>query len=85
MLIGLPPRDLLEEISHVIQQTGKDSETFFRKNLGVTNEWIYDPEPTRLRDRFKPKFTSEKMVPLRHRTLAETVIGLMHAVFTIIV
>jgi hypothetical protein len=34
-------------------------------------EWIYDPEPTRLRDRIKTRSTSEKMVPLRHRTLAE--------------
>ncbi len=71
MLIGLPPRDLLEDIAQAISRTGKDPEAFYRKSLSVTREWIYDPEPTRLRDRIKPKFTSEKMVPLRHRTLAE--------------
>ena len=71
MLIGLPPKDLLEDIALAVTALGKDPETFYRKNVSVTKEWVYDPEPTRLRDRIKPKFTSEKSVPLRHRTLAE--------------
>ena len=70
-LVGLPPRDLLEDIALAIARAGKDSEAFFKKNLSVTNEWVYDPEPTRLRDRIKVKSTSEKTVPLRHKTLAE--------------
>ena len=71
MLIGLPPKDLLEDIALAVTALGKDPESFYRKSVSVTKEWVYDPEPTRLRDRIKPKFTSEKSVPLRHRTLAE--------------
>ena len=71
MLIGLPPKDLLEDIAHAVMTLGKDPESFYRKSVSVTKEWVYDPEPTRLRDRIKPRIVSEKSVPLRHRTLAE--------------
>ncbi len=41
MLIGLPPKDLLEEVALAVSHLGKDSEVFYRKNLSVTKEWIY--------------------------------------------
>jgi hypothetical protein len=40
MLIGLPPKDLLEDIWQAVMRTGKDPEAFFRKNLSVTQELL---------------------------------------------
>ena len=67
LLIGLPPRDLLEDIAAAVVRAGKDPDHFFQKSLSVTREWVYDPAPARLRDRIKTRSSSEKTVPLRHR------------------
>jgi hypothetical protein len=40
MLIGLPPKDLLDDIWQAVMRTGKDPEAFFRKNLSVTQELL---------------------------------------------
>jgi hypothetical protein len=37
-LIGLPPKDLLEDVYAAWQRAGKDAEAVLRKNLTVTRE-----------------------------------------------
>jgi hypothetical protein len=37
-LIGVPPKDLLEDIWQAVARAGKDPEAFFRKNVSVTKD-----------------------------------------------
>ena len=70
-LIGVPPRDVLEDVAAALIAEGVDVDQFFENACKVTGEWEYDRSKARLVDRVQQKFSSERSVPLRFRTLAE--------------
>ena len=70
-LIGVPPRDLLEDVAAALIAEGIDVDQFFENACKVTGEWEYDRSKARLVDRLQQKFSHERSVPLKFRTLAE--------------
>lgn len=73
VLIGVPPRDLLEDVARAVFAEGLDVDYFYRRACSVTNEWVYDPARQHFADRFKQRrfIEKEKSVPLRFRTLEQ--------------
>ena len=39
----------------------------------VTNEWVYKPGTGDVRERFVPRLTSERTIPVAHRDLCEVI------------
>lgn len=70
-LVGLPPADLLPDVCAALSKEGLDPIESLRRCVTVTNEWVYTPGPQELRDRFTPRYTKERMVPIVHRELHE--------------
>ena len=70
-LVGIPPRDLIEDLAQALLREGIDVDAFFEKACQVTADWKYDRCQARLVDRIQQNFSNERMVPLRFRTLAE--------------
>ena len=70
-LVGIPPRDLIEDLAQALLREGIDVDAFFEKACQVTADWKYDRCKARLVDRIEQKFSNERMVPLRFRSLAE--------------
>ena len=70
-LVGIPPRDLIEDLAQALLRQGIDVDTFFEKACQVTSDWKYDHSKVGLVDRIEQKFSHERTVPLRFRTLAE--------------
>ena len=70
-LIGVPPRDLIEDVAAALIAEGIDVDQFFENACKVTGEWDYDRSRARLLDRIQQKFCNERSVPLKFRTLAE--------------
>ena len=71
ILCGVPPKDLIEELSQALIAAGINVDQYFKTACSVTNEWVYDESIGRVKDRFKLKFNSERGIPLKNRTLAE--------------
>ena len=67
-LVGLPPKDLLEDVAQAFCDNGLDPDECFSRACDVTTEWQYDRSAFLLRDRFKQRFVSERTIPLKHRT-----------------
>ena len=67
-LIGLPPKDLLEDVAQAFSQNGLDPDECFARACDVTQEWEYHPSGFLLKDRFKQRYVSERTIPLKHRT-----------------
>ena len=67
LLIGLPPKDMLEDIAQALVENGLDPDEVFERACNVTQEWEYDRSATLLRNRFKQRYVSEKTVPFKHR------------------
>ena len=70
-LVGIPPRDLIEDLAQVLLRQGIDVDAFFEKACQVTGDWKYDRSNAKVVDRIQQKFSNERSVPLRFRTLAE--------------
>ena len=70
-LVGIPPRDLVEDLAQALLREGIDVDSFFEKACQVSGEWKYDHSKARLVDRIEQKFSHERSVPLRFRTLGE--------------
>ena len=70
-LVGIPPRDLVEDLAQALLREGIDVDSFFEKACQVSGEWKYDRSKARLVDRIEQKFSHERSVPLRFRTLVE--------------
>ena len=70
-LVGIPPRDLIEDLAQALLREGIDVDSFFEKACQVSGEWKYDHSKARLVDRIEQKFSHERSVPLRFRTLGE--------------
>ena len=72
VLIGIPPRDLVDDVARAVYAAGLDVDEFYRRACSVTNEWTFTSQATnnladRLQQRlFKP---DGKSVPLLFRTL----------------
>ena len=59
VLVGVPPKDLLEDLAAALVARGVDVDKHFEDACSVTRGWIYDREALRLRDRIKVKFNTE--------------------------
>ena len=70
MLIGVPPKDLIEDVAEELHRGGIDADAYFEDACKVTGEW-HDRTKARLVDRIQPKFSQERTIPLKWRTLAE--------------
>ena len=72
MLLGIPPKDLIEDVAQALLRQGIDVDAFFEAACKVSSEWKYDPTKARLIDRIQQKFNHERAVPLKSRTVAES-------------
>ena len=70
-LVGIPPRDLIEDMAQALLCEGIDVDAFFEKACQVTADWKYERSMAKVVDRIQQKFSNERTVPLRFRTLAE--------------
>ena len=71
VLLGIPPKDLLEDIAAALHGQGVDVDKYFEDACSVTREWVYDREAPRLRDRIKVKFNNEHALPVKLKALDE--------------
>jgi len=71
VLVGVPPRDLVEDVARGVYAAGLDVDEFFRRACAVTNEWRYEPNHPHIPNRIQQRQFTEKSVPLAFRTLAE--------------
>ena len=71
VLVGVPPKDLLEDIAAALLGRGVDEDKYFEDACSVTREWVYDREAPRLLDRIKVKFNSEHALPVKLKALDE--------------
>jgi hypothetical protein len=75
--VGLPPKDLLEEVARAWRDAGLDVEACFEKAASVTGEWEYVPcragsDPcTNISKRLRVQYEEKRRVPLKLRTLKE--------------
>ena len=70
-LVGLPPMDLLPQIYAAWRAAGLDPVECLRRCATVTNDFVYQPGPLELRDRFAPRRVTEKSIPVVARELYE--------------
>ena len=71
VLVGVPPKDLLEDIAAALLARGVDVDKYFEDACSVTREWVYNRDAPRLRDRVKVKFNNEHALPVKLKTLEE--------------
>ena len=79
-LIGLPPADLLDDVAEELLRRGIDVNAFFKAACTITGEWVYTDAPTGLspgaardvRSRLRPRLEARRRIPLKLRTLKET-------------
>ena len=70
-LVGIPPRDLIEDLAQELLRQGIDVDAFFEKACQVTADWKYERSMAKVVDRIQQKFSNERTVPLRFRPLVE--------------
>ena len=70
-LIGVPPIDLIADVAAALKRAGLDADTVFRTATSVSQEWDYDAVAP-VNNRFHQKRREERTVPMRHKTLVET-------------
>jgi hypothetical protein len=70
-MVGLPPIDLLTKIFAGWKAAGYDPVQCLRRCATVTNDFVYHPNPSDLRDRFAPRFVRENTVHVVARELHE--------------
>ncbi len=71
LLVGLPPKDMLEDVAAAWIANGLNVDDCFKRALSVTGEWVYDPSQGPLKTRIRQRRMSEFTIPLKNRTLAE--------------
>ena len=72
LLVGVPPKDMIEDVAQALTAAGIDADKFFEKACTVTREWNYDKaNHARVKDRIRQKINNDHGVPLKFRTLAE--------------
>ena len=63
--------DLMEDIAAALKAVGFDADANFKRACSVTGEWVYTPGEGPVKDRFKPKWNSERTIPLKNKQLSE--------------
>jgi hypothetical protein len=72
LLVGVPPKDMIEDVAQALLSAGISVDAFFDKACTVTREWIYDKaNHVRVKERIRQRISNEHGVPLKFRTLAE--------------
>ena len=66
-LVGVPPKDLVSEVATAL---GDQRKEVFEKCVRVCGEWDYhDDKPNAY---FQHKYRKERSIPMKHKTLEET-------------
>ncbi len=71
-LVGLPPRDMLQDVEDAWRAAGLDVDKCWENAVSVTSEWVYTRGPQHISQRIVQKRIEERRIPLKHRSLAET-------------
>ena len=66
-LIGLPPKDLMEEVAHALKRCGYSEIDTFIRWTDVSREWEYKVSSKS----FVQRYIRERQVPMTHKTLDE--------------
>ena len=72
--IGVPPKDLIDDIAAALRRAGVDFDGVFGKCVEVSNEGKYDmnnPQNKQPSERFSQKYIRDRQVPMVHRSLEE--------------
>ena len=73
VLVGLPPKDLLDVVALAWREAGLDVDECFRRAVSVTNEWTYaSGNGVPVVERIAPKWISERAIPHKLRSLEES-------------
>lgn len=70
-MVGVPPKDLIEDIAAALRLAGIDPDSVFEKCVVVSGEWKYDtigPWQTR----FSNEYIRDRTIPMKHKTAEET-------------
>ena len=70
-LVGIPPKDLIDDVADALRAADFDVDACFKRAATVTGEWVYTPGDGPVSHRIVPKWSSERNIPLKCRTLAE--------------
>ena len=70
-LVGVPPRDLLQEVEQAWRELGYDVHECWQRAVSVTGEWQYHRGGACIQDRIVQKRLEERRIPLKHRTMQE--------------
>ena len=70
-LVGIPPKDLIDAVAEALRAAGFDVDACFKRAATVTGEWVYVPGEGLVSHRITPKWSAERNIPLKCRTLAE--------------
>ena len=73
VLVGGPPKDLLEDVAAALLARNVDVDKYFEDACSVTREWVYDRQGPRLRDRFKVKFNNEQAIPVKLKSVEDII------------
>ena len=71
MLVGVPPKDLVEDVAQALIGHGIDVDKYFEDACKVTRDWEYDRSKARVVDRIQQRYNRERSIPLKRRSLAE--------------
>ena len=71
MLVGVPPKDLVEDVAQRLISKGVDVDKYFEDACTVTGDWVYDRNRAKLVDRFQQRYNRERSIPLKRRSLVE--------------
>ena len=77
VLVGLPPKDLLDVVASAWREAGLDVDECFRRAVQVSEEWDYLPTKAgsaatrNVARRLRKKEDARRQVPVRLRTLQE--------------
>ena len=70
-LVGIPPSDLIDDVAEALHVAGFNVDTCFKQAATVTGEWEYTPGDGPVSTRITHKWSAERTIPLKCRTLAE--------------
>ena len=71
MLLGVPPKDLIEDVAAALIMAGIDVDKYFEDACSVTRDFVYDKEMPRVRARIRAKTDHERTIMLKFRTLED--------------
>ncbi len=72
--IGVPPKDLIDDIAAALRRAGVDFDGVFTKCVEVSTEWEYDmnnPQNKPPSERFSQKYIRDRQVQMVHKSREE--------------